>query len=221
MPSSERRMYKDYSVKSNISALRDEKVIELEKYNIKNLNRIANTPNSLICVSGKAFSFILQKNKYYKEGENRLDYHGLLRTIDEKAIIFYRMNPYDKVDLVNFFKENKQSIVTMCGDGANDCGALLSADVGISLNNKNVNHNITAHFYSADESIQCVELVLKNGRACYENSIIVFKFMMIYATIQLTSCLLLYSNGNRDFNNSQYLFVDFCIVFLSSLLLSK
>ena len=43
------------------------------------------------------------------------------------------MNPYDKVDLVNFFKENKLSIVTMCGDGANDCGALKTADAGISL----------------------------------------------------------------------------------------
>ena len=73
-------------------------------------------------------------------------YAGLLKLILNKGRIFFRMSPKDKVDLVNFFKEDKNSIVAMCGDGANDCGALLSADVGISVKQTKGN-NITAHFY--------------------------------------------------------------------------
>lgn len=54
-----------------------------------------------------------------------------------KASVYARMSPHQKLELV----ERLQSIgycVGMCGDGANDCGALKCADVGVSLSESEV-----------------------------------------------------------------------------------
>jgi magnesium-transporting ATPase (P-type) len=239
--SSERRVIKDMSYsqrsRSGISFVRgdnnEESHAQNEKEIYKYLHRIMkNDLRSLLCISGRAFSYLVNKNKQIQEEEkmtdrivpifkrDTFDYAGMLNLIDSKGRIFYRMSPNDKVDLVNFFKENPKSIVAMCGDGANDCGALLSADVGISICHRDGSHSITSHFYSSEESISCVELIIRNGRACYENSIILFKYMILYAVIQLTSVLLLFGH-KKDFSNLQYLFLDCFLTLISCLLANK
>jgi magnesium-transporting ATPase (P-type) len=237
--SSERKAIKDmsYSHRSNISLIKhpqeEHMNTQYEKEVYKYLHKIMkNEHKSLLCVSGKAFSYLVNKNKQIQDVEKVLDgteplfkretfdYAGMLNLIDSNARIFYRMSPNDKVDLVNFFKENPKSIVAMCGDGANDCGALLSADVGISICHRDGSHSITSHFYSSEESISCVELIIRNGRACYENSIILFKYMILYAVIQLTSVLLLFG-FKKNFTNLQYLFLDCFLTLVSCLLANK
>ena len=109
----------------------------------------------------------------------------------------------------------------MCGDGANDCGALLSSDIGISISHKRNQNKITAHFYSNDDSIKCLVTILRNGRACYENSVIIFKFMILNGIIQNCSILLFFSIGSSDFSTYQYLFQDCFTVLISCLLASK
>jgi cation-transporting ATPase 13A3/4/5 len=42
--------------------------------------------------------------------------------------VFARMSPSNKTRLVQLFQEAGY-VVAMCGDGANDCGALNRADV--------------------------------------------------------------------------------------------
>jgi magnesium-transporting ATPase (P-type) len=209
----------------------------------------------ILCISGKAFDFLLQKfkeeaefyekfitlknmnnnskklyasndfkNKLFKNNFNdkffeEYPYSGLLNLINEKGRIFFRMSPKNKVDLVNFFKEDKSSIVAMCGDGANDCGALLSADIGISIKQTKGN-NVTSHFYSSEESISCIEHILKNGRACYENSVIIFKYMIVYALIQITTTMFCYVL-NQFMSTIQYLFVDCFLSLISVVIASK
>ena len=50
----------------------------------------------------------------------------------------------------------------MCGDGANDCGALKTADIGISLSEAEA--SIAAPFTSKIQNISCVIKVLREGR---------------------------------------------------------
>jgi cation-transporting ATPase 13A3/4/5 len=75
-----------------------------------------------------------------------------------KGQIFARMSPDEKHELV----EHLQSIgycVGFCGDGANDCGALKAADVGISLSEAEA--SVAAPFTSRSNDIGCVVKVIQ------------------------------------------------------------
>ena len=72
--------------------------------------------------------------------------------------VFARMSPDEKHELV----EKLQSIdysCGFCGDGANDCGALKAADVGISLSEAEA--SVAAPFTSRVFDIRCVLEVIK------------------------------------------------------------
>jgi cation-transporting P-type ATPase 13A2 len=49
--------------------------------------------------------------------------------------VYARMRPEEKALLVKQLQEKhwRKALVGFCGDGANDCGALKGADVGVSL----------------------------------------------------------------------------------------
>ena len=68
------------------------------------------------------------------------------------------MSPDEKHELV----EKLQSIdycCGFCGDGANDCGALKAADVGISLSDAEA--SVAAPFTSRQFDISCVPTLLR------------------------------------------------------------
>lgn len=74
--------------------------------------------------------------------------------------VFARMSPDEKHELV----EKLQSIgfcCGFCGDGANDCGALKAADVGISLSEAEA--SVAAPFTSRVFDIHCVLEVIRYG----------------------------------------------------------
>jgi len=95
-----------------------------------------------------------------------------------KGVIFARMSPDEKHELV----ERLQSLgytVGFCGDGANDCGALKAADVGLSLSEAEA--SVAAPFTSRQPDIRCFLEVIKEGRASLVTSFSCFKFM--YASL--------------------------------------
>ena len=79
----------------------------------------------------------LNLSHFKKENQNKKDkftlydyYKLIVDAIYSKGKIFYRMKPDSKVQLVVFYKQHPENMTVMCGDGANDCGATLSSDIG-------------------------------------------------------------------------------------------
>ncbi|KFR03395.1 putative cation-transporting ATPase 13A4 [Opisthocomus hoazin] len=98
--------------------------------------------------------------------------------------------------------------VGMCGDGANDCGALKVAHAGISLSEQEA--SVASPFTSQTPSIACVPELIREGRAALITSFCMFKYMALYSTIQYLGVLLLYWQLN-SFGNYQFLFQDLAI----------
>ena len=122
--------------------------------------------------------------------------------------VFARMSPDEKQELV----EKLQSIdycCGFCGDGANDCGALKAADVGISLSEAEA--SVAAPFTSRIFDISCVPEVIREGRAALVTSFCCFKYMSLYSAIQFTSVSFLYASAS-NLGDFQFLFIDLLLI---------
>ena len=155
--------------------------------------------NYALALTGTAFNKILQSSE-----ELGGHSHKVLRLVLEKCQVYARMAPEHKTFLVERLQDIGY-LVGMCGDGANDCGALKTADVGISLSESD--SSIAAPFTSQIPDISSVITVLREGRCALTTSIQCFKYMAMYSMIQFTSASFLYwFLGNLT--NNQYLTFD-------------
>jgi cation-transporting ATPase 13A2 len=75
-----------------------------------------------------------------------------------KTTVFARMSPDEKHELVDRLQSLSYT-VGFCGDGANDCGALKAADVGLSLSEAEA--SVAAPFTSRHTDISCTLEVIK------------------------------------------------------------
>ncbi|XP_073929602.1 probable cation-transporting ATPase 13A4 isoform X2 [Castor canadensis] len=149
-------------------------------------------------LSGKSFHVISQH------------FSSLLPKILINGTIFARMSPGQKSSLVEEFQK-LDYFVGMCGDGANDCGALKMAHVGISLSEQEA--SVASPFTSKTPNIECVPHLIKEGRAALVTSFCMFKYMAVYSMIQYIGVLLLYWKTN-SLSNYQFLFQDLAITTL-------
>lgn len=97
----------------------------------------------------------------------------------------------------------------MCGDGANDCGALKAAHAGISLSE--AESSVASPFTSKNPNITCVLDIIKEGRAALVTSFGIFKFMASYSLCQFISVMILYSIDS-NLTDIQYLYIDLFII---------
>ena len=86
------------------------------------------------------------------------DLDDLRKRFIDKATVYARTKPNDKARIVTMY-QNLGNIVAMCGDGANDCGALKQADVGLSLSQAQA--SISAPFTSKVINISAVVELIK------------------------------------------------------------
>lgn len=100
-------------------------------------------------------------------------------------------------------------LVGMCGDGANDCSALKTADVGVSLSEAEA--SIAAPFTSKIQDISCIVKLLREGRCALSNSFQCFKYIAVYSMIQFITVTLLYSSFSAV-SDYQFLWIDLFMI---------
>uniref|UniRef100_A0A671RAG9 Probable cation-transporting ATPase 13A3 n=1 Tax=Sinocyclocheilus anshuiensis TaxID=1608454 RepID=A0A671RAG9_9TELE len=168
-------------------------------------SKLSNKPTKLevseqyhFAMSGKSFAVITE---HFQDLLQKLVLHGT---------VFARMAPDQKTQLVETL-ESVDYFVGMCGDGANDCGALKRAHAGISLSE--LEASVASPFTSTTPSITCVPNLIREGRAALITSFCVFKFMALYSIIQCLSVALLYSIRS-NLGDFQFLFIDMAIILL-------
>jgi len=97
----------------------------------------------------------------------------------------------------------------MCGDGANDCGALKAAHAGISLSE--AESSVASPFTSQQANITCVPKVIKEGRSALVTSFGIFKYMAVYSLTQFVSVIILYNIGS-NLTDMQFLYIDLFLI---------
>lgn len=123
--------------------------------------------------------------------------------------IFGRFSPEQKQELVERL-QNLGYVVAMTGDGANDCGALKSADVGLSLSEAEA--SVAAPFTSKRKDITAITQLIREGRSTLSVSFAMFKWMSCYSLAEYFTVLLLYGKAT-SLDNAEYLFIDvFCVL---------
>ncbi|XP_062959997.1 polyamine-transporting ATPase 13A2 isoform X2 [Cynocephalus volans] len=160
---------------------------------------------SHLALSGSTFGVLL---KHFPK---------LLPKVLVQGTVFARMAPEQKTELVCELQK-LQYCVGMCGDGANDCGALKAADVGISLSQAEA--SVVSPFTSSMASIECVPMVIREGRCSLDTSFSVFKYMALYSLTQFISVLILYTI-NTNLGDVQFLAIDLVITTTVAVLMSR
>ncbi|PVV05075.1 hypothetical protein BB560_000410 [Smittium megazygosporum] len=159
---------------------------------------LVRTGNYTIAVTGDVFRYMIDEQS---------------EIVTNRALtlssVFARMSPDQKGELMEFYSEIGYC-VGFCGDGANDCSALKSADVGLSLSEAEA--SVAAPFTSKTTDIRCVIDVIKEGRAALTTSFSCFKYMALYSMIQFSTVSLLYRFGG-GLGDFQFLYIDLFIIF--------
>ena len=137
---------------------------------------------------------------YYKD--------DLLPYIAARGAVFARMRPNMKQQLVEILQE-LDYFVAMCGDGANDCGALKAAHAGISLSEAEA--SVASPFTSKIADISCVPQLIREGRTALVTSFGIFKYMAGYSITQFVSVMILYEIYS-NLSDTQYLYIDMFII---------
>jgi cation-transporting ATPase 13A3/4/5 len=194
---------------NNMDEIIIDNIISLSKVNKK--FRLATT--------GNVFEFLLKiRNKYINmKSPSLLCYDKLFRFILNNCLIYARMSPENKSSLIENLKGDDCKVL-MCGDGANDCGALRAANVGVSLSIEEA--SIAAHFTSKKSDISCLKDLLIEGKAALVTTIQCFKFMMLYSVIQFISVTIMVILGTY-LSDNQFLMSDLFLIFPLAFLISK
>lgn len=162
-----------------------------------NKTLIPNVSDYVLAVTGDAFRYIVQCGSQQQ-----------LEQMLMNSKIFARMSPDEKHELVEKLQDLDYT-TGFCGDGANDCGALKAADVGISLSEAEA--SVAAPFTSRIFQISCVLDVIKEGRCALATSFSCFKYMSMYSAIQFVTVSIMYALGS-NLGDFQFLWIDLFLI---------
>lgn len=161
--------------------------------------------NYRFAMTGKTWSII------------RDEFPDLLPKFVTRGTVFARMSPDQKQSLI-LELQTLGYYVAMCGDGANDCGALKAAHTGISLSE--AESSVASPFTSKNATIACVPNIIKEGRCALVTSVAIFKYMAAYSLVQLASVLILYSIDS-NLTDIEFLYIDLFMISIFAFFFGK
>lgn len=106
----------------------------------------------------------------------------------------------------------------MCGDGANDCGALKAAHAGISLSE--AESSVASPFTSKEPNITCIPYLIREGRGALVTSFGIFKYMAVYSLTQFITVIILYTI-NANLSDLQFLYIDLFLISVFALFFGR
>merc|ERR1711892_456657 len=133
---------------------------------------------------------------------------SILPFLATRGAVFARMRPDMKQRLVEILQDLDYRVI-MCGDGANDCGALKAANAGISLSEAEA--SVASPFTSKTPDISCVPVLIRESRAALVTSFGIFKYMAAYSITQFVSVMILYDIFS-NLSDFQFVFIDMFII---------
>ena len=169
-----------------------------------------------IALTGNTFERLYKLNEKYLKAKKRKkedpllqNAHNSFRLVLKNGRVFSRMSPEHKALLVESLKREGFTTL-MCGDGANDCSALRTAHVSVSLSAEEA--SIAANFTSKEADVSCIYELLREGKCSLTTSVQTFKYMMLYSMIQFfcVTLMMIYLTYLSDF---QFLVSDLFIIF--------
>ena len=125
-----------------------------------------------------------------------------------RGAVFARMKPEMKQRLVELLQDLDYRVI-MCGDGANDCGALKAANAGISLSEAEA--SVASPFTSKTPDISCVPALIRESRCALVTAFGIFKYMAAYSITQFVSVIILYEIFS-NLSDMQFLWIDLFLI---------
>ncbi|RWS13255.1 cation-transporting ATPase 13A3-like protein [Dinothrombium tinctorium] len=175
------------------------------KEDFMSINVDDNVGDLHVAITGKTFRVL--KDHYPK----------LLEKVAIKGTVFARMAPDQKQQLVELLQQLGY-YVGMCGDGANDCGALKAAHAGVSLSEAEA--SVASPFTSKTANISCIPILIREGRASLVTAFGILKYMASYSLTQFLSVILLYTMYT-NLTDMQFLYEDLFLISLFFVLFGK
>ncbi|KAI5192589.1 cation-transporting P-type ATPase 13A2 [Nematocida minor] len=160
-----------------------------------------------VAIEGHLFD-VLMKSKEYKS------------LLQKRCKVFARMNPFQKSSVVEMYRET--DLVCFVGDGANDCNAIQSADVGVSLlsSSDSAVEYCASSYISYGKEVSCLIDIIKEGKCALNTTLSKIEQILIITISQFNALFILLFR-RLFMSDMQNIYTDILINIPLSLVMSR